>query len=309
MHTKPYHITRVGGGIANNRIHQCTSSDGFDQYRSISVIYFPDSESTIDNIHSSILFMFYSNLNVVIFEGPIYSFGDSTLEPNRMIFRDSISQIEDNAFSTSANIRIDYYGTNMPTYDSIIDFDVFHTNLDIHVTDSYPYSDFLGLSITRDLATQSPTEYSSSTDSDNYYPPYSSNPEGSPESSNTTIIVIVVVVVVAVIAVIIGIVICKCKKKNQKDIEQHSNNFQLESFNTYPQNNNYNNNNLYYQPQQQIQQQTQLQPPQQQMQYSSYNQQNNYNNIYQPERMENIISLADEIKKEKEEYNSRAEDG
>ena len=56
-----------------------------------------------------------------------------------MKFRDSISQIENNAFSTSANIRIDYYGTIMHIYDSIIDFDVFHTNFDIHVYDSFPY--------------------------------------------------------------------------------------------------------------------------------------------------------------------------
>ena len=45
------------------------------------------------------------------------------------------------------------------------------------------------------------------------------------------------------------------------------------------------------------------------MQYSSYNQQNNYNNIYQAQRMENNISLADEIKNEKEEYNNWVEDG
>ena len=262
--------------------NDCRSSD-FGDY-SASTAYFPSSETTIDNSD-------LEKFTTMIFEGTIQTLGSGASGPQRIIFCSNVNYINRlSPFHIINPVRIDYYGTNQPTYSygDLSDYD----NVVIHVTSNYGSSSFLGLSVTRDLTTA----------------PHIDAPGGGggggSGGSNTTTIVIVVIVIIA-LAALIGVgLFCYCKNKNNKISVncQLSQSFALESFDTQQQN----NTNYYYQPpmqpqmpqqitqQQQIPQQQQI-TQQQQPQTPSFDQINKNNNEIR--------------KKEKEEYENVAENG
>ena len=163
------------------------SSSSFSDY-SETVAGFSDSVSVIDN-------RAFEKFDVLIFEGVMQRLGDGLGNAQRVVFCDSVFNIELLAFNIIDSVRLDYYGSSEPTYE-MGTFSSTYRDMDVHVSSNYGSNTFLGLSVTRDL---------------------SSPPSIGGGGSNTTTIVIVVVVVI-VVAVIAGIgIYCYCRKKNQNN--------------------------------------------------------------------------------------------